>query len=304
MKDKIYEKTVARVGIITICWNICLSLAKIVIGLFAKTSSLISDGVHSASDVFTTIVVMIGAKLGCKAPDKEHPFGHERLESIANILLAVLLFVTACSIGFSGILKIKDFANGAEVASTGSVTILALCCAVASIVIKGWMYFYTIKVANKINSSGLKADAYHHLSDSLSSFGSVLGVVGLMIGGYWSIMDPIASIIISLFVIKVSFDIAKDAVDQVIDRSAPQDLEKDINEIVAQDTRILSLDTCKTRRFGNKYYVEVEIGVPANLTVKQGHEIAQDLHDNIEDNCERIKHCMVHVNPIDEKHID
>lgn len=294
-----YTKSIKRVGITTIVWNAILSIGKVVAGLLAKSSSLISDGFHSASDVLSTIVVMIGAKLSAKAPDKEHPFGHERMESIASIILAMLLVGTAVLLGYNGIVSIIAFANGEEIVSNGFVY-LALGSAIASIIVKFVMYIYTIKVANRISSTALKADAYHHLSDSLSSIGSVLGIVGLMIGKAWAILDPIASIIIALFILKVAYDILREAINEVVDKSGSEEFEKDVEWIAINVPGVIMLNSLKTRKFGNKYYVEIEVCVEGDISVREGHEIAKNIHDAIEKTFVNVKHCMVHVDPIEE----
>ena len=282
--------------------NILLSLCKIVGGLLAFSSSLVSDGIHSASDVLSTVVVLIGAKIAKKAPDKKHPFGHERFESIASIILSFILCVTAFLIGYAGVKSIIDYASGNYVNPVvNGLTYLALGFAIASILVKGWMFIYTCKAAKRINSSLLKADAYHHLTDSLSSFGSLLGIIGLIIGGMWSILDPIASIIIALFIVKVAFDIAINAVDQVVDKAAPEEFEQEIKDLVNAFPGVIRLNSLKTRMFANRYYLEIEIAVDDALSIKEAHEIAKQLHDKIENQYDNIKHCMIHVDPASEE---
>lgn len=291
-----YSEEIRKVGIVTIIWNVLLSIFKVVAGILSHASSLISDGIHSVSDVFTTIIVLIGAKLSSKSPDKEHPFGHERMESIASILLAMLLGATSFILGYSGVKSIIEYSKGIMPSSNGFIY-LALGSSLSSIIVKFIMYVYTIRVAKRINSTSLKADAYHHLSDSLSSFGSVLGIVGLMLGGCWSILDPIASIVIALFILKVAYDVAKSAINEVVDHAAPEEFENSIKEIVNNTDGVVSINSLKTRQFGNKYYVEIEIAVEGSISVKEGHSIAKKVHDQIEDKYEDIKHCMIHVDP-------
>lgn len=299
MENNEFKKTVVKVGIITIIWNAVLSLAKLVAGFLSKSSSLISDSIHSASDVFSTIIVMIGAKMSSKAADKEHPFGHERMESIASIILAMLLGGTAVLLGYNGVLSIIDFCKG-NIIEKNQFIYVALGCAILSIVIKGLMFVYTIKEAKKINSTSLKADAYHHLSDSLSSIGSALGAIGILIGGYFSILDPIASLIISLFILKVAIDIARDSINQVVDKSAPEEYEEEIKTLVSGYPGVLNVNSLKTRQFGNKYYIELAIEVDGNITVYEGHAIARGVHDMLESKYGNIKHCMIHVDPDSE----
>ncbi|MGM9968795.1 MAG: cation diffusion facilitator family transporter [Anaeroplasma sp.] len=300
METKEIKKTIVKIGVVTIIWNAILSIGKLIAGTLAKSSSLISDAIHSASDVFSTIVVMIGAKLSTKEPDKEHPFGHERMESIASIILAMLLGGTALVLGYNGVIAIIDFAKGILPEKTDFI-FLALVCAIISIIAKFLMYLYTIIAARKINSISLKADAYHHLSDSLSSIGSVLGIIGMIIGGYWAILDPIACIIISLFILKIAFDIAVQSINQVVDKAAPEEYEEEIKKIATTYPGIINLNSIKTRQFGNKYYIELAIAVDGNKSVYEGHKIARELHDYLENKYSNIKHCMIHVDPAGEE---
>ena len=298
MSNDNYTKTIKKVGITTIAGNVLLSICKVVGGILASSSSLVSDGIHSASDVLSTIVVLIGAKIASKAPDKQHPFGHERFESIASIILSFILCMTALLVGYTGVKSIIEYANGTYVAPpVNGLTYLALAFVILSIVVKGLMFVYTIHAAKQIRSSLLKADAYHHLSDSLSSFGSLLGIIGIMIGGMWSILDPIAAIIIAIFIFKVGVDISISAINQVVDRAAPEEFEKEITEIVTNFNGVLRMNSLKSRMFGNVYYVEIEIAVDDALTIKEAHEIAKELHDKIELEHNDIKHCMIHVDP-------
>lgn len=302
-KQLSYEKTINVVGFQTILWNIILSVVKLVAGILSLSSSMISDAIHSASDVFTTIIVMIGAKISSKKEDVDHPYGHERFESIASIFLGILLGGTALFIGYSGIKVIIDFANGTEIATT-SLAFLALISAVLSIVVKGIMFIYTNRIAKRINSSSLKADSYHHLSDSLSSFGSLLGIIGLMIGGYFTLMDPIASLIICVFILKVAFDIIKEAVNQLVDKSASTE---ECNKLVSSVTsfkEVKQIESLKTRQFGNKIYVDLTICLDGNLSLVESNNIADSIHDYLEKTFVDVKHCQIHVNPFEEKSIN
>lgn len=295
-----YQKTVNRVGLVTILWNLLLSIFKFIAGVLGGSKSMISDALHSASDVFTTIIVMIGAKIGGKAADKDHPYGHERFESIASAFLAILLGGTALGIGYAGIKEIIDFANGKEITAT-SLSVLALVAAIISIVVKGIMYFYTKAAAKRINSQSLYADAWHHLTDSLSSIGSLVAIVGLMIGGVWVILDPIASIIICILILKVAFDILRSSIDQLIDKSAPNVTINKIVDIVNSNENVKGIENIKTRQFGNKLYVDIDIFLDENLNLVAAHEIAKEVHDSVEQNIPNVKHCMVHYSPDDPK---
>ena len=260
MKDERLDIGV-RVSKNTIIGNFILAFIKILIGFIARSTAMLADGMHSLSDVITTIGVIIGLKLSHKEADKSHPYGHEKIESITSLFLAIVLFLVAISIGFSGIIKIINHSY----VTPGFSAIIA---AIISIIVKELMYWYTIKYANQINSPSLKADAWHHRSDALSSAGALIGIAGARMG--YTFLDPLVAIIIALVIIKVAFDISKQSIAQLMN--------------------------LKTRKHSNRLYVDVDISVDATLTVEEGHKIALYVHNLIEEDS-RIKHCMVHVNP-------
>lgn len=300
MKNKDSKHSIYRYGFISILADSVLTLGKIIAGILAASNSLISDGVHSASDVISTIIVLIGTKVSRKEADKEHPFGHERVESIASIILAMILVGTAFLLGFKGIKAIVEFAQG-HVPSEKGFVFLALGFAIASIVVKFIMFLYAYIVAKKAKSTSLKADAFHHLSDSLSSIGSVLGCIGIMVGGAWYILDPIASLLIALLIIKVAIDIAREAFNQVIDKKAPEEFENKVKDIINNHEGVKNINSLRTRCFGNKYCAEIAIAVDASLSVKQGHDIATSVHDDLEKHLDDLKHCAIHIEPYNEK---
>ena len=284
-------KVVDKVSTVTIIGNMLLSVFKLMAGIVAKSNAMISDAVHSASDVFSTFVVIIGIKLASKEADKEHPYGHERLECVAAILLAMILFLTGLAIGIEAL---KDIFSG----SYGDLQVpgvLALAAAIVSIVSKEGMYWYTRYYAVKIDSGALLADAWHHRSDALSSVGALVGIGGARLG--FPIMDSIASLVIFLFIVKASYDIFKDAIDKMVDHSCDDETEKRIYECVMTNKEVLGIDSLHTRIFGNKIYVDIEIMIDGSYTLIRSHEIAEEVHDSIEKNFSKIKHIMVHVNP-------
>lgn len=281
-----------RVSNVSIVVNIFLSLIKLIIGVAAASGAMISDAVHSASDVFSTVIVMIGANAAAKAPDEEHPYGHDRMECIAAVILSVVLFVTGVGIGMTGIKKIFG-GNYADLAVPGA---LALVAAVLSIVIKEAMFWYTIHNAKKVDSTALTADAWHHRSDALSSVGSFIGILGARIG--FPICDPLASVVICLFIIKAAYDICKESLDKMVDKSCDEEVEKEMSNIIKAEDGVISLDLLMTRMFGSKLYVDVEIGADETISLKESHQIAQNVHDAIEKKFPKVKHCMVHVNPV------
>lgn len=288
-----FKKVANRVSFITIVQNILLSVFKLFAGIFAHSNAMISDAVHSASDVFSTIIVIIGVKLASKESDKEHPYGHERLECVAAIVLSIVLLYTGIKIGSQAV---KDIIGG-NYQSLQKPGVLALVAAVVSIITKEIMYWYTRHYAKKIGSSALMADAWHHRSDALSSVGALVGIGGAMMG--FPVMDSIASIVIFVFIAKAAYDIFKDAMDKMVDHSCDDETEKEMRDFVLAQKEVLSVDLLHTRIFGNKIYVDVEIGVNGSYTLRQAHEIAEEVHEGIEKNFPKVKHVMVHVNPAD-----
>lgn len=280
-----------KVSAVSIAINILLSLLKLLAGLIAKSGAMISDAVHSASDVLSTFVVIIGVKLAGKKPDKEHPYGHERMECVASIILAAVLAVTGLGIGFKGVEKIAS-PDKYEIAVPG---LLALIAAIVSIVIKEAMYQYTRSAARKINSGALMADAWHHRSDALSSIGSFAGILGARMG--FPVLDPLASVIICVFIFKAAADIFRDAVDKMVDKSCPDEIVENMRKTILDNSDVLGIDELKTRLFGSKIYVEVEILMNASKTLVDAHQTAEEVHRSIEEHFPDVKHCMVHVNP-------
>lgn len=288
------EKRMAnRVSIITIIINLVLSVLKFLVGFFGHSQALISDAIHSASDVVSTVAVMFGINLSDKKSDTSHPYGHERIECIFSIILAMMLFITGAGIGITAI---KNIASGAEIAIPSKIALIA---ATVSIAVKEWMYHYTKRAAKKINSSSMLADAWHHRSDALSSVGSLIGVGGALLG--FTICEPIASIVICIFIGKASVDIFMDAVNRLIDRSCTDEEIERIRECVMEIDGVKNIDKLMTRRFGSKIYVDLEIAEDANITLLEAHHIAERVHDNIEEKMPEVKHCMIHVNPITEE---
>lgn len=276
-----------KVSINTIIGNVILSIVKIICGIVASSAAMIADGMHSLSDVFTTVGVIIGLKLSSKKADKEHPYGHERIESITALFLSFILFIVAIGIGYSGIKNII----------TNNYTtpgIPAIAAAILSIVSKEIMYFYTMKYAKKINSTSLEADAWHHRSDSLSSIGALIGIVGARMG--YRILDPLVAVIICIIIIKVSYDICRQSIDQLIDVSASDDIVKVMKSKIMDINGVIKIDNLKTRKYASKLYVDVEISVNSDISVEEGHNIAMKVHKSIEED-KQVKHCMVHVNP-------
>jgi cation diffusion facilitator family transporter len=291
---KEYVKEINTVSMVTLIANAVLSLAKLLAGIFASSSALISDSVHSLSDCFSTIVVIIGVHIAAKKSDKKHPYGYERMECIAALVLAAMLLATAIILGYGGVTTIISVARGGEVTKP---KLLALIVAAVSVLVKGWMYFYTEGKAKKLKSTSLHGDAVHHLSDSLSSVGAIIGIVGAMCG--IGVLDSIASLFIALMIVKAAWDICRSAIDQLVDEAADDETERAIADAVMTTEGVERIDVLRTRKYANKIFVDVEIAVNPDLSLLQSHKIAERVHERVEHEIgEEIKHCMVHVNPL------
>ncbi|MFC1787237.1 cation diffusion facilitator family transporter [Halobacteriota archaeon] len=276
-----------RISGITLITNFVLSLGKIFAGVIGNSSAMVADGFHSLSDMVSTIAVMIGLKLSSKPQDEDHPYGHEKLESVTSKFLAVILFVTALFIGYSAIGKIIL----GEFKTPG---LIALYAAIFSIVVKEWMYRYTLKGARRIESSAMLADAWHHRTDALSSIGALIGIGGARLGIL--ILDPLASLVICVFIAKVAVDIYLQSIKEVVDHAADKEVIDQIRNNILNVNGVLGIDDLKSRIHVNRLYVDVEIRVRNDIKVDKAHEIAEEVHLKVE--CDpKVKHCMVHVNP-------
>jgi len=293
-----FEKTAVKVSLVSIIGNTILSLFKIMAGILAHSGAMISDAVHSASDVLSSIIVIIGVKISAKESDKDHPYGHERFECVAAIGLAVILLISGLFIGHTAIEKIRS-GNTQEFAIPG---LLALIAAVVSIVSKEAMYWYTRFYALRLNSGALMADAWHHRSDALSSIGALIGIVGARMG--FPMLDTVASLVICIFIIKAAYDIFKDAISKMIDHSCNEEMEKEIMQYALQQDGVCGIDSIQTRVFGNKIYVDIAIFANNDIMLTQSHNIAMQVHDALEEKFEKIKHITVCVVPLFNNHVD
>lgn len=291
--SKTNEQIAMKTSWNTIIGNVALTVFKLAAGFTGRSAAMVSDAVHSLSDVLSTVIVMIGVKLSNQTADKEHPYGHERFESVTAIILAVILCATGLGIGFGGVKAILTH-DYDTIASPG---IIALAASIVSMVIKEAMYWYTRAAAKKIGSGAMMADAWHHRSDALSSVGSFAGILGARSG--FPILDSVACLVICLFIVKSAIDIFLDAISKMTDRACDDETQRLIWATIESQENVLCVDQLKTRLFGDKIYVDVEIGADGKAPLHVGHDIAHSVHDAIEEQFPNVKHCMVHVNPID-----
>ncbi|WIV12299.1 cation diffusion facilitator family transporter [Proteiniborus sp. MB09-C3] len=278
----------SRITWLTIILNIILSIAKIGIGIISSSTAMIADGVHTVSDVASSLGIIVGFIISNKPEDSKHQYGHEKAESIAGFVLSLMLISVGIKIGYSSI----------ELMISGTTKVpgmLALWAALASIVVKEFQYRITMNQGRRINSSALMADAWHHRSDALSSVGTLIGIGGARLG--YKILDPLAGFIVSVIVVKVGIDLFLKGYNELMDSSIEEEELTQISNVILSETKIEEINDLKARRHGSKVFIDVEVCVDPNISVLEGHDIAEDVEKVIYDNLDNVKKVLVHVNP-------
>ena len=294
------KKITNQLAFVGILGNVFLAVFKLIAGIAGHSTAMLSDSIHTLSDVIATFIAYIGVVLSRKKADDKHPYGHERLECVASLILSFILFATGVEIGKKCITAIAD-GSYKQLAIPGMLAVIA---ALVSIITKEAMFWYTMRYAKLLKSSAFKADAWHHRSDALSSIGALIGIVGARHG--FPVLDQVAGILICLMIMWVAIEIFRGAVDKMLDTSADREVETRIKDLVYNFSRDENLgvgvDLLRTRTFGERVYVEMEINADGNLTLQQSHDIAERVHDEIENEFPEVKHVMIHVNPTGYKH--
>ena len=287
-----------KVTIIGSVVNVLLLVLKFVAGVLGHSSAMIADAVHSLSDFLTDIVVLIFVKISGKPKDKSHEYGHGKFETLALTIIGLVLVFVALGIISEGVSKIDDFFEGQTLKAPG---MLALWAAVASILLKEAVYRYSIIKARKLNSQALEANAWHHRSDALSSIGTLVGIGGaIFLGQRWVILDPIASVIVGVFIGKVAFDLLKNGVGDLTDKALPESVEQEILNMVSEVENVGNPHNLKTRRIGNHYAIELHIKMDGNITLTEAHDKATEIENLIRSKYGKETHVGVHVEPFDE----
>lgn len=282
---------IRNLSLVSVIGNAILSGLKLFAGIVGNSGAMISDAIHSFSDVLTTLIAWIGVKVSKRAADQSHPYGHERMECVASLILGIVLMATGIGVGKVGVGNILS--GQYETLSVPST--IALAAAIVSIVGKEAMYWYTRYYAKLIHSAAFLADAWHHRSDAFSSIGSLIGIGGAMLG--FPVMDSVASVVICLFIVKVAYDISKDALIKMLDTSCGEDYEKRLSAHIADQEDVASVDLLRSRMFGNRVYIDLEISVDGTKSLYEAHEVAERIHRDVERQFPDIKHIMIHVNP-------
>ncbi len=287
------RKMIRRMSVIGIFGNVVLAAFKLLAGLLGRSGAMVSDAVHSLSDVFATLVAWIGVRLSRRQEDLEHPYGHERLECVASLVLGVILAGTGLGIGYTGVMSLLP---GGEPPAVP--TVLPLIAAAVSIAVKEAMFHYTMFYAKKMDSQAFRADAWHHRSDALSSVGSLVGILLARLG--LPFMDSVAALVICVLILHVAYGIIRDAFARMVDTSCGADTESGLRAFIEKQPGVEQVDLLHTRLFGSKIYVDLEISVRRDISLVDAHAIAESVHAALEENFPNIKHVMIHVNPAEE----
>ncbi len=278
-----------KISLVTLLINIALSGYKLVVGLFGHSTAMLADGIHSLSDVLTTVIVMISLGISQKPADKEHPYGHGRAESIAAKVLGLALMVVAFSVAKTGLTSLL---NGSTIPSQS-----ALWAALISIIIKEAMYQVTVNIGRKQKSQALIADAWHHRSDAFSSIGTSIGIFAARRGLYF--MDGLAALIVSILIFQMGLSIWKKTVEEIMDTQKSEAMRELIVETCQQKGVFLNEDLLRLRHYGNSVFAEMTIGIPANATVYESHELAEEIRSELINKIDSLKDVIIHIDPLD-----
>ena len=290
------EKAIFRVTWIGSIVNFLLLVFKFVVGIIGHSSALVADAVHSLSDFVTDIIVIVFVKISGKPEDDDHRYGHGKYETLATALIGLALFAVGIGLLVSGASKVAEALGGAVLPAP---SMIALVVAAVSIVSKEILYRYTVRVGRNLNSQAVIANAWHHRSDAFSSIGTLIGIGGaIFLGEKWRILDPIAAIVVSAFIIKVAIDLIKPCVDELLERSLPAETEKQILDIIASYPEVSSPHHLRTRKIGNHIAIEVHLRMDGNVTLENAHASATLIEKRLRDEFGPDTHVGIHMEPI------
>lgn len=298
MKEDTRLKEGLKVTYVGVMANIVLVLLKFASGILGRSTAIIADAVHSLSDFGSDIVVIAGLKLGRRPADETHQYGHGKFETLSAVSLGIILVFTGLGILISGVHKIVEFFNGIPLNKPGWIAVYA---AMASISVKEWLYHYTAKVGKRIDSQSVIANAVHHRSDALSSLGVLLGIAGaIVLGPRWRVLDPVAAVVVSLFILKVAFKIVKESGNELLEASLGEELEQEIIKIAGEVTGALQPHNLKTRKVGNKVAIDLHIYVDKLLNIRDAHGIADKVEERLKARFGDSAIIYVHIDPEEE----
>lgn len=289
------EKQITRVTLIGSIVNLILTAIKIIAGVVGKSGAMIADGIHSLSDLASDIVVLIFVPIAGKAKDKDHQYGHGKFETLATLVVSLILMVVAIRLVASSAKSIISALSGNILPKPGYI---ALAAAIISIVSKEILYQYTALVARRTDSSVCKANAWHHRSDALSSIGSLLGIGGAVIlGNKWTILDPVAAVIIGLMILFVAIKMAKAPIEELMEKSLDEETEKEITDIILATEGVQNMHNLKTRRNGQSKIIDCHIRVKRTISIVEAHDIATNVEKNLKQKFGNETQTSIHIEP-------
>ena len=289
------EKEIYKVTLVGGAVNVILLLFKFVAGVIGHSSAMIADAVHSLSDFVTDIIVLVFVKISNKPQDKSHDYGHGKYETLALTIIGIALMAVAIGIIVKGAVKIASWANGETLEAPG---MLAFWAAIVSIVLKEAIYRYSIIKAKQLDSKAVEANAWHHRSDALSSIGTAIGIGGaIFLGQRWVILDPVASVVVGAFIVKVAFDLLKNGIGDLMEQSLPDQVEDEILSLARGVDGVTEPHDLRTRRIGNHYAIELHILMDGDISLKEAHDKASEVEDILRQRYGEETHVVVHVEP-------
>ena len=292
------EKEIYKVTLLGSAVNVVLMIFKFVAGIFGHSAAMMADAVHSLSDFATDLVVLAFVRISHKPKDKDHDYGHGKYETLASTLIGVALFAVAAGILIEGAKKIAFWAQGGTLTQPG---MLALWAALISILLKEVIFQYTNRKAKQLHSQAMEANAWHHRSDALSSIGTAIGIGGAIIGGErWAVLDPIASIVVGAFIVKVAVGLLRKGLGELMEQSLPDEVEDEIMSIVKSVPDVIEPHELCTRRIGNHYAIEMHILMDGELPLKEAHDKATEIEKRLKERYGEETHVAIHVEPVEE----
>jgi len=278
--------------------NVVLLLFKFVAGVIGHSAAMLADAVHSLSDFVTDVIVLVFIHISGKPQDKSHDYGHGKYETLAMTLIGVALLLVALGILNSGAMKIKLWLDGEQLEAPGTI---ALWAALLSVVLKEGVYRYSMIKARQLNSPAVEANAWHHRSDALSSIGTAIGIGGaIFLGQRWTVLDPIASVVVGIFIVKVSVSLLRRGIGDLLEQSLPDAVEEEILQLVAALPGLSKPHELRTRRIGNHYAIELHILMDGNITLREAHDKASEVEETLKSHYGQETHVAVHVEPKDD----
>ena len=293
------EKRATRVTLYGAAINIILVIFKLIAGVLGQSAAMIADGIHSLSDLLTDAVVIIFMKLSSRPQDEDHDYGHGKYETLATAIIGMALFVVGLGICYGGVVKIWTALQGGQLEQPGWIALVA---ALLSIALKEWCFQFTMRTGRAIESETVMANAWHHRSDALSSVGTAIGIGGaIALGPSWAVLDPIAAVIVSVLIVITAWKLMANALGELLERSLPEAMEKDIEHTVIEDPRLSDIHHLRTRRIGSHIAIEMHVRLPGSLTLAEAHNIVSSAEKRLRDRFGKGTFISIHMEPVKEK---